>query len=70
MEGIADLAQALIRLEAEPSKASLRSLSRELNEAKGSMMLLGRVLMLSQDPALAASVHEWLPRPSGSGSSK
>jgi hypothetical protein len=47
MEGIAYLAQALPRLEAEPNEANLRSLGREMNEAKGSMISIGRVLMLS-----------------------
>jgi hypothetical protein len=58
MEGIADLAQALTRLEVEPNEANLRSFGREMNEAKGSMMSLDRVLMLSQDPALVACAHE------------
>jgi hypothetical protein len=41
MEVIADLAQALTRLEAEPDEANLRSLGQEKDEAKGSMMSLG-----------------------------
>jgi hypothetical protein len=31
MEGIADLAQALTSLEAEPNEANLRSLGQEMN---------------------------------------
>jgi hypothetical protein len=40
--------------------ASLRDLAPELTGIRGSMQLLGRVLILSQDLALAASVHELL----------
>jgi hypothetical protein len=35
-----------------------RLLGRDLNEAKGSLMSLGWVLMLSQDPPLVASAHQ------------
>jgi hypothetical protein len=58
MEDIADLVQGLTKLEAKPNKANLRNLGREMNKAKGSMMLLGQVLMLNQDPTLAASAHK------------
>jgi hypothetical protein len=58
MEGIADMAQAVAKLQAEPSEANLRDLGREMNEARRSMQSLGRVLMLSQDPTLAARAHE------------
>ncbi len=56
--GIAALAEVIMVLEAEPSEDKLRLLGRDLNEAKGSLMSLGQVLMLSQDPTLAASAHE------------
>ncbi len=58
MEDIADLVQGLTKLEAMPNEANLRNLGREMNKAKGSMMLLGQVLMLNQDPTLAASAHK------------
>jgi hypothetical protein len=57
MGGIADLAQAITELEAEPNEANLKLLGRDLNETKNSLMLLGRVLMLSQDSTLVASAH-------------
>ncbi len=55
---IADLVQAITELETKPNKSNLRLLGRDLNEVKGSLMSLGRVLMLSQEAALAASTHE------------
>jgi hypothetical protein len=42
MEGIVDMAQAVAKLQAEPSEAKLRDLSREMNEARGSMQSLER----------------------------
>ncbi len=36
----------------------LRPLGRELSKAKRELMLLGRVLMMSQDSSLAANAHE------------
>jgi hypothetical protein len=53
-----DLVQAITELETKPNEANLRLLGQDLNEVKGSLMSLGRVLMLSQDAALAASAHE------------
>jgi hypothetical protein len=58
MGGIPDLAQAITKLEAEPNEANLRILGREMNEAKGSMMSQGWILMLSQDLTPAANAHE------------
>ncbi len=48
------------KLKAEPSKANLRDLGRELTEVKGSVQSFGQALMLSQDPTLTASAHELL----------
>jgi hypothetical protein len=48
----------LTNIEAEPNETNLRSYGQEMSKAKGSMMSLGRVLMLSQDTTLAVSVHE------------
>jgi hypothetical protein len=58
IDEIADLMQALEKLEAESSEVILRDLGRELAEVKGSVQSLGWALMLSQDPTLAASAHE------------
>jgi hypothetical protein len=58
MEGIADLGEAIAKLEKEPSKDRLRLLGRGLSGAKGNLMLLGRALMLSQELTLAAGAHE------------
>jgi hypothetical protein len=60
MEGIADLVQALDKLEAEPSEANLRGLGRGMNEIKGNVQSLGRALILSQDLAhkLVAEAEE------------
>ncbi len=56
--GIADLGEVITELEAEPSEDKLRLLGRELNQARGSLMSLGQVLTLSQDPTLTASAHQ------------
>ncbi len=58
MDGVADLMQALEKLEAEPKEANLRDIGQELNKVKGSVQSLGQALMLSQDPTLAANAHE------------
>jgi hypothetical protein len=58
MGGIADYVQAITELGAEPNEDNLRLLGQDLNKARGSLMSLGRTLMLSQDPTLAASAHE------------
>jgi hypothetical protein len=58
MEGIVDLNEAIANLEDKPGKDRLRLLGRGLNGAKGALMLLGRALMMSQDPTLVAGAHE------------
>jgi hypothetical protein len=58
MEKVADLNKTAARAEDEPEEAGLRALGRKLSQVKGDLLLLGRALMLSQDPSLAAEAHE------------
>jgi hypothetical protein len=58
VEKALELAQAVKRLGPELSEADLRDLARELTGVRGKVQSLGRVLILNQDPSLAAEAHE------------
>ncbi len=58
MGKVADLSEAITRAAGAPEEERLRALGQELSKAKRALMLLGRVLMMSQDPSLAAGAHK------------
>jgi hypothetical protein len=58
MERAMELAQMVERLEPEPSEAGLRNLAQELPGVRGKVQSFGRILILNQDPSLAAYAHE------------
>jgi hypothetical protein len=58
MEEVANLSEAVAKLEDKPDEERLRFLGRGLSGAKGNLMSLAQALMLSQDPSLAAEAHE------------
>jgi hypothetical protein len=58
MGKVAGLNKAIARMEDGPEKEGLRAMGWELSGAKRGLMLLGPVLMMSQDPSLAAEAHK------------
>jgi hypothetical protein len=58
MGKVADLNEAIARMEDAPEEEGLRALGQELSKVKRELMSLGRVLMMSQDPSLVAGAHE------------
>jgi hypothetical protein len=56
MGKVSNLNEAVARIEDAPE--GLRVLGRRWSEARNELMSLGRVLMMSQDPSLAAEAHE------------
>jgi methionine aminopeptidase len=58
MGKVADLNEAAVRAEDAPEEERLSALGRELSKVKRDVMSLGRVLMMSQDPSLAAGAHK------------
>jgi hypothetical protein len=68
VEKVAGLNEAIAKMKDAPEEEGLRGLGWRLGEAKRELMSLGRVLMMSQDPSLAAEAHELTGRrrtPSG-----
>jgi hypothetical protein len=57
---IGELAQLVEGLELEPSKAELRSISKELTSYKTRVHSLAKTLIASDDAAVAAEAHELL----------
>jgi hypothetical protein len=57
MEEVVNLSEAVAKSEDKLDEERLRFLGRGLSGAKGNLMSLGRALMLSQDPSLAARAH-------------
>jgi hypothetical protein len=55
---VVGLNEAIARMEDAPEEEGLRALGRELSKVKKELMSLGRILMMSQDPSLAAGAHE------------
>jgi hypothetical protein len=58
MGKVADLNEAIAWVKDVPVEERLRALGRELSKVKRELMLLGRVLMMSQDLSLATGAHE------------
>jgi hypothetical protein len=58
MGKVADLNEAIGRVEDAPVEERLMALGRELSQVKRELMLLGRVLMMSQDLSLATGAHK------------
>jgi hypothetical protein len=54
----ANLNEAVARAQDSPEEERLRALGRELSKVKRDLMLLERVLMMSQDPSLVAGAHQ------------
>jgi hypothetical protein len=61
MEEITNLGEAIAKSEDKLDEDRLRFLGQGLSGARGNLMSLGRALMLSQDPTLAAGTHELIP---------
>ncbi len=58
MGGVANLIEAVNLAKDSPEEGGLRDLGRKLGVAKKELMALGRDLMTSQGPALAAEAHD------------
>lgn len=56
--GVGDLHEAAVKAENKPEEVRLRAIGRKLREVKADLMSLGRALILSQDPSLAAEAQE------------
>ncbi len=55
---VASLNEAVAGAEDEPEEAELRTLGKKLSRVKADLLSLGRGLMLSQDPSLAAGAQK------------